>query len=132
MAQIGCLGDVIFTVARGKVLTPENVQWGSSANHQEHDRHLYSPALEFTGLGADEMSLKIHLSRYLGVEPMEQIVKLFAYEREGTLLPLVIGNHAYGRYRWVIVSTQRDLKHFDGDGNLVEVDVNLKLKGYLP
>ena len=130
MGKIGCLGDVIFTVSKDQVLTIENMSWNSSANYQAHDRHLQDPALEFTGTGSDEISLDIHLSAFLGVKPMDQIVKLFQYEREGKLLPLVIGPKAYGKYRWVITDTGREMKHFDGKGNVLSVDLNLKLKSY--
>lgn len=130
MGKIGCLGDVIFSVSNDQVLTIENMVWKSGANYQAHDRHLKDPALEFTGTGTDEISFDMHLSAYLGVDPMEQIVKLFEYEREGRLLPLVIGSKAYGKYRWVIVDTGREVKHFDGKGNVLSVDLSLKLKSY--
>lgn len=65
----------------------------------------------------------------LGVDPMKQIVKLFSYERKGTLLPLVIGNHAYGRYRWVITKTTRKFQVTDQLG-VSSVTVGLSLKGY--
>lgn len=131
MAEIGCLGDVIFTVSYDQILTPGNgTGWNSSAKITEHDRHNYHPALEHTGTDADQMSLPIHLSRYRGVDPMEMIWKLFDYERDGKLLPLTIGNHAYGMYRWLIKSTRRTLSRFDGKGDLIEADVTLELVGY--
>lgn len=131
MAEIGYLGDVVFEVGHERVLTPENgISWDSGANITEHDRHNTHPAVEFTGIEADKMTLKIHLSAFLGVDPMKMIWKLFDYEREGTLLPLVIGNHAYGMYRWVIKSTSRVLKHHDNAGNLMDADVTLNLVGY--
>lgn len=130
MGKIGCLGDVIFSVSNQQVLTIENMMWNSSANYQSHDRHLQDPALEFTGTGSDEINFDIHLSTFLGVDPMEQIVKLFQYEREGKLLMLVIGPKAYGKYRWVITDTGRSINHFDGNGNLLSADVSLKMKSY--
>lgn len=129
MAVIGCLGDVVFEVSRNSVLTPDNIQWNSGAKWEAHERHLRDPALEFVGLEADEMSFEIYLSRTLGVDPMKQIVKLFSYERKGTLLPLVIGTHAYGRYRWVITKTTRKFQVTDQLG-VSSVTVGLSLKGY--
>lgn len=129
MAVIGCLGDVVFEVSRNSVLTPDNIQWNSGAKWETHERHLRDPALEFVGLEADEMSFEIYLSRTLGVDPMKQIVKLFSYERKGTLLPLVIGTHAYGRYRWVITKTTRKFQVTDQLG-VSSVTVGLSLKGY--
>lgn len=130
MGKIGCLGDVIFTVSNDHVLTIENMQWKSGANYQEHDRHLKDPALEYTGMRADEISFDIHLSKNLGVDVLEQIVTLFQYEREGRLLPLVLGRKAYGKYRWVITDTNRKMTYFDGAGNMTTADVSLQLRGY--
>lgn len=131
MAEIGYLGDVVFKVGHDYILTPENgIKWSSGAKITEHDRHNTHPAVEFTGIEADKMMLNIHLSAFLGVDPMKMIWKLFDYEREGTLLPLVIGNHAYGMYRWVIQSTSRVLNYHDGAGNLMAADVTLNLVGY--
>lgn len=129
MAVIGCLGDVVFEVSRETVRTIENIQWSSGAKWDEHDRHLGDPALEFVGREADEMSFDIYLSRTLGVDPMKEIVTLFSYERKGTLLSLVIGTHAYGKYRWVITKTTRKFEVTDQTG-VSSVTVGLSLKGY--
>lgn len=132
MAEIGCLGDVIFVTSPEKILTPSNdMEWSSSAKWQEHERHLGYPMLEYTGMDPDTIQMEIRLSVSLGVDPMEQISKLFRYEREGTLLPLTIGNHGYGIYKWVIKSTKRTLEWFDGNGNLIAATVSLGLKGYV-
>ena len=129
MAVIGCRGDVVFEVSLKTVLTMDNIQWNSGAKWNEHDRHLGDPALEFAGREADEMSFEIYLSRTLGVDPMEQIIRLFSYERNGTLLPLVIGTHAYGKYRWVITKTTRKFQVTDQTG-VSSVTVGISLKGY--
>jgi hypothetical protein len=131
MATPGCLGDVIFTVSKEQVETVNSLVWKSSAKWGTLDRHLQSPLLEYSGMDADEIQLSIHLSGFLGVDPMDEITRLFKYEREGTLLPLVLGEHAYGKYRWVIISTEREASYFDGAGNLLVADVTLQLKGYV-
>ncbi len=129
MAVVGSLGDVVFQVSSKTVLTLDNIQWNSGARWEEHKRHMRDPALEYTGMEADEMSFDIYLSRTLGVDPMEQIVMLFNYERTGRLLPLTIGNKGYGKYRWVITKTTRKFEVTDQIG-VSSVTVGLTLKGY--
>lgn len=129
MAVVGCLGDVVFTVSRKTVMTLDNIQWNSGSKWEEHARHLKDPALEYTGMEADQMSFDIYMSKNLGVDPMKQIVTLFKYERNGTLLPLIIGTKAYGKYRWVIMSTTRKFEQTDPSG-LTSVTVGLTLKAY--
>lgn len=131
MANIGCLGDVIFTMSQKKMETVNDMIWSSGAKWEEHNRHLKEPLLEFVGREADEISFTIHLSVFLGIDPMEEITRLFEYERNGTLLPLVLGEHSYGKYLWAVTSTQRTLNYFDGAGNLISADVDLSLKSYV-
>lgn len=129
MSSIGCLGDVIFEVSRTTVKTLNNIQWNSGARWEAHERHLGDPALEYVGMEADQIKFDVYLSKALGVNPMEEIVKLFEYERNGTTLPLVIGNKAYGKYRWIIESTTRKFEQTDPTG-VVAVTVSLSLKAY--
>lgn len=128
---IGSLGDVVFQVSKKTVLTIDNIQWNSGAKWEEHARHMKDPALEYVGMEADQMSFDIYLSRTLGVDPMKQIVTLFGYERNGTLLPLTIGNKSYGKYRWVITKTTRKFEVTDQIG-VSSVTVGLSLEGYTP
>ena len=128
---IGCLGDVVFQVSKDTVMTISNIQWKSAARWEEHQRHMKDPALEYTGMEADQMSFDIYLSRNLGIDPMKQVVQLFQYEREGRTLPLVIGSKAYGKYRWVITETTRKFEVTDPKG-VSSMTVSVNLKAYTP
>ncbi|WP_295757385.1 baseplate J/gp47 family protein [uncultured Oscillibacter sp.] len=104
MGVIGSLGDVAFTVSRDLVRTLDKFQWSGSARYGVHQRHAGNALTEFTGLDPDQISLDLTFSAELGTNPMEEIWRLFRYERNGTTLPLTLGEHAYGRFRWTILS----------------------------
>jgi len=91
---------------------------------------MHRPKKEFTGLDDDAIQFRIRLSAFLGVRPMDDIRTLFGYERNGTTLPLTIGSHAYGIFRWVILSTRRDLEIFDRDGDLLAAEITISLGAY--
>ena len=131
MAQIGCLGDIIFISSSDKVETFSNAQWSGSARHAVHQRHNYHALTEFTGLDPDRMSLDISLTDELGVDVMAELVKIWTYERGPVTLPLVIGEKAYGKYRWVIEKHKITMKYFNRDGNLKSAAVSLNLLEYL-
>ncbi len=131
MAQIGCLGDIIFSVDSDKVETINNVQWNGSARYSTHQRHLTNALTEFTGIDPDTMSFDMHLSANLGVNVMEELVKIWTYERKGTSLPLAIGEKAYGKYRWTIKNHRIRMQHFDPKGNLLSATVSVNLLEYL-
>lgn len=130
MAVIGSLGDIVFSVSRNQVKTFTGLKWDSSAQYSTHNRHLKDPLLEFTGTDADTISFKMTFSVFLGVDPMGEITKLLNAERAGKVMRLVIGTKAYGKYKWVITKTSKDLERFDNKGNLLAAQVSVSLKAY--
>lgn len=128
--KIGCLGDIAFEVSDRAVKTISNATWSGSASIHTHQRHLTNALQEFVGIDPDGFTLTIVLSKYLGVEPMTDIVKIFEYERSGTAVPLVIGTKAYGKYRWLIKSHKVKMEHYDRQGNLTSCKVDVTLTEY--
>lgn len=131
MAQIGCLGDIPFMVSSEQVETFRNMQWSGSARHNTHKRHLNDALTEFTGIDPDKMSFEMTISAYLGVDVMTELVKIWTYERQAQTLPLVIGEKAYGKYRWTITDHSIQMEFYDKDGNLSSATVSVNLLEYL-
>lgn len=128
---IGALGDVIFQVSDDTVRTLSNLTWGGSADYATHKRHGYHAMTEYTGMGTDTISFEMVLSAYLGVNPHTVLGQLFAYERNGTALSFVLGNKAYGKYRWVITKLSMKSQYFDGNGDLTQCKVTVNLQEYI-
>lgn len=131
MAQIGVLGDIAFEVSDIKVFTPTTMTWSGKASIATHARHNSNSLTEFTGLEPDGIELTIDIYSWLGADPMAEITKIWNYMREGKALPLTLGDHAYGRYRWLIAGHSDEVKHFDKNGSLYCVSVSLTLIEYL-
>lgn len=135
MSMIGCLGlppnQVVFEVSRETVRTFTNYQWSGSARYGVHQRHAGNALTEFTGLDPDQIAFDVTFSAQLGVNPMEEIWQLWRFLRNGTTLPLTIGTHGYGRYRWTITSMSVKAQYFDRNGEIYHAVVSLKLQEYL-
>ncbi|MDR2360501.1 MAG: phage tail protein [Oscillospiraceae bacterium] len=131
MAYIGALGDIAFSVSSEQAETFSKMQWSGSARISTHQRHMGNALTEFTGRDADTMSFTMTISAYLGVDVMAEIVKIWDAERNGTTLPLVIGEKAYGKYRWLIKSHKTDMQYYDRNGNLTSATVSIQLIEYL-
>ena len=131
MAVVGCLGDIIFTVSDQTVRTLDNWKWSGSARYSVHQRHMGRPLTEFTGLDPDKITFDMTLLAELGVDPLEEVIRIWRYERGGTAVPLTIGKHAYGYYRWNVVSHEMTTKYTDPEGNLMGVVVSVTLQEYL-
>lgn len=131
MAIVGCLGSIVFQVSDSTVKTINNMQWSGSSRYATHQRHNGDSLTEFVGRDPDGITLEIYLSAYLGTSPMAEMKKLWTYIRTGAAVPLVLGNHAYGRYRWNVVSHKIKMKTYDGHGNVTTATVSVTLKEYL-
>ena len=129
--MIGYLGDILFTVSSEKILTPSNIRWGGSARYAEHQRHCNYALTEFTGVNADYFPMDITLSRDLGVNPIEELVKIWTYKRTGAALRLVLGDRAYGKHRWTIRDHTIKVEHTDARGNFSYVVVSLYLMEHI-
>ncbi len=131
MADIGCLGEIPFSVSSEAVQTITGLVWSGAAKYATHDRHGRDSLTEYVGLKPDTISFDIILSAFLGVRPMDCITKLWEYERTGAAVPLVLGNHAYGKYRWSVLDHKIKVDRQDGDGDILTATVSVKLQEYL-
>lgn len=131
MAVVGCLGDIVFTVSDQVVRTLENWKWSGAARYAVHNRHAGNALTEFIGLDPDKITFDIQLLIEMGVDPMEEITKLWNYERRGVPLPLTVGTHCYGRYRWNVISHDVTVKYTDRRGDIAGAVVSVTLQEYL-
>lgn len=136
MALIGYLGKdadsgIQFIVSRELFRTPTNMTWSGSARYATHERHATHALTEFTGLDPDNFTLDILLTAELGVNPMDELVKIWTYERDSEAVGLVIGGHAYGKYRWNIQKHSTKMEYTDAAGDLYAVEVSVELLEYL-
>lgn len=131
MAVIGCLGDILFQVSEEVVETISNMEWSGSARYAVHQRHLQNALTEFTGVDPDKISFEMTLTYELGVNVMDELVKIWTYERAGESLPLVVGDKPYGKYRWNIKNHKIQFLDHDRRGNGHTAKVSVELQEYL-
>lgn len=136
MAIIGYLGKdadngIQFVASREVVRTLNNMSWSGSARYATHERHITNALTEFTGRDPDSFSFDMLLTAELGVFPMEELIKIWTYERDGEALGLVIGEKPYGKYRWVIKKHETKMEYTDAAGNLYAAEVSVELMEYL-
>ncbi|MDE7245522.1 MAG: phage tail protein [Oscillospiraceae bacterium] len=136
MAVIGYLGTsaeegLLFQVSSKTVETLKNMTWSGSARYAVHQRHLTHALTEFVGLDPDKITFDITFLAELGVNPMDEVTKLWKYKREGTALQLVLGEHGYGKYRWTVVSFKIKVEYTDVNGDIYASTVSVSLQEYL-
>lgn len=131
MGMIGCLGEMVFTVSEETILTLDNMTWSGSARYATHQRHLTNALTEFTGIDPDKISFEMVLSASLGIDPLQEVVKLWGYERSGQAVFLVIGEKGYGKYRWNVISHEEKMVAYDQKGNVTAATVSVNLQEYI-
>ncbi|MCI8525594.1 MAG: hypothetical protein HFF17_06655 [Oscillospiraceae bacterium] len=131
MAKIGALGEVVFEASEEKIETVHNVRWSGSARYATHNRVGTNALTEFLGVAPDKMRFDMVLSVNLGVDPMQELVKLWDYKRSGRAVSMILGTKAYGKYRWNVLSIEVKLEAFDVNGDLAHATVSVTLQEYL-
>lgn len=136
MAVIGYMGKyagdgIQFVVSREVFRTPKDMRWSGSARYAAHERHATHALTEFTGLDPDSFSFDILLTAELGVDPQEELVKIWNFERNAEAVGLVIGGKAYGKYRWTIKKHETKIEYTDAAGSVYAAEVSLELLEYL-
>ena len=112
------------------IRTFEKLQWDVGASYATHDRHMMPDLLEFLGPDLETISLPVKFSVFLGTNPIQEVERLRAMIRSGTVERLVLGGHVYGDYKWAITKMSAELKTFDNRGNCWAANTTLSLKEY--
>lgn len=97
-SSIGGFGQVVFMASAGVVRTFDKLSRRSYAVYAEHQTAGGKPALEFTGLGLDEVSFEMALHASLGVNPASEVDALREMRMSGQAYPLTIGSVSYGNF----------------------------------
>jgi len=135
--MIGVIGDqklnrvITFTTSSDKVLTFDGFEQSSSVRLGKHEVHMQKPKTEFLGPELDTISFVIRLDVAFGVNPIEEIRKLYQLQKEGEAVSLVIGNRSYGENLWTIKSLRQQYKQVDNRGNLLIAELNIELEEYV-
>lgn len=127
---IGCLGDIIFSVSTEEVKTIRGLTISHSANIQNHKRRAQKPLLEFVSSELDTASFSLRLSSFLGSAPQKDYGSLKEYLAKGTPKPFVLGEERIGSCLWCITKLKNTVDHYDGQGNIIGIDLSISLSEY--
>lgn len=128
--RVGCFGKVVFNVSGDQVKTIRDVEMSHSASLSIHKIHLGIDRVEFTGSEPMQLSFKILLSAYLGVNVESELEMLRTYLENGEAHPFVLGNRLLGRDRFIIESMKVSGKMFNKNGDITQCDVALSMREY--
>ncbi len=131
MAEIGTLGEVVFTVSYDLVRTFQDYKRNSSARLQTHEIIGKKPVTEFLGPGLDSISFAIDLSAFKGVNPKEEAEKLRKIMQNGEYVNLVIAGSPVSNNKWVIESINESVSARDGKGNIIRAKVDITIHEYI-
>lgn len=131
MAQVGSLGEIIFTVSEREIKTIRDYSRKTASRLTTHDIIGQKPITEFLGPGIESVSFTIKLSAFAGINPKQEAEKLRQMTQEGEVVNFILGGYPVGENKWIIESVEETANYFDGHGNIVSSDVNLTLHEYV-
>jgi phage protein U len=133
IGAIGCkeMGDIImFEVSDDKIFTFSDFSRSNSVNYADTQVLQKKPLSQYVGESLDEITFKIKLKDYFGVDPRTEMNKLIYIQRDGTVISFVLDGKGFGRYRWTIRELKMDFAEIDGQGGYHCVDLSVTLKEY--
>lgn len=134
IGNLGGFGDIIFTVNPLQTMTFTDAERSTSVEYAEHKIIGGKPKLEFMYQNADEVSMNITLSSFLGLNPAEELKKFEEYKNEGDIYPLIIGNAAIEETNvlgwYVINSFSIKYKEVNFLGQITQLELSVKFKEY--
>jgi len=130
---IGSFGDIVFNVSFDgqniKSYTFDDMSRTLKANYASHNIHGKKQVIEFTGLEAETVSLRIRLDIFLGVDPKTEIDKVRKLLIEHTVNTLIIGGYVLGDF--VIESAKEGYIKIDNKGKITVAELDLSFKEYI-
>ena len=116
----GSFGEITFKTG----FSPKSVKRSNAYRQKIHETFNEYPLIDFLGESLETLELNVELS-YFFTDIVKTIEKLKEYARKGEAKPLVIGKLYTGR--WIIEKIERIYEETDPLGNLMKVNLTLKL-----
>ncbi len=135
--MLGAIGNVdmeniiLFEVSDEKILTFNNFVRSNSVRYAKNDVLLKKPVNQYVGQELDTITFDIQLKAHLGVNPVEEMNKLIVAQRDGEIVSILIGDMAFGTYRWVIKELTNTFETIDNKGEINSITINITLEEYV-
>jgi Phage P2 GpU len=132
MALVGTFGVLLFEASGMRVHTFSDLAVSTENRYAQHDVHLETPILEFTGPGLTEVSFAMNFNKEWGSDPIASLLILRAYLKWGFISPLLVGMRpvTLGFNLFVCTAVSEEHKFFDARGVLFGAAVQVQLKEY--
>ena len=128
---LGSYGDIIFTVSRNQVLTPNSIDIDCSSKTEEHDNLGEVAYTEFLHRNLRNVSFNVKLLSTL-VNIPDTILKLEKICENGEFYPLILGGKPLSEHGFMLINFKEGIKSTLGNGELEIVECSLTLKEYIP
>lgn len=127
--QTGSLGDVVFEVSSGRIMTPHAVALSHEARYEDHEVQGVQPRSEFLAPGLGGCTLALTLRRDLGVDPIAEAMKVERMLAKGEVVRLVIAGKNLGK--WTVRKMDQSWRHLlKGVEGPLCLSLSVELKEY--
>lgn len=127
---VGYMGNIIFVSSESWFLSPKDISRSGSPRWETHNLMMKKPVSEFGGAGLEQISFKLDLVNYLGVNVRDQLEELRLMRDSGIVFPLVLGGRPLIDNYWYISEMSEDGIFTDGTGKLTRATVSISLVEY--
>ena len=128
--QVGCFGNLVFSVNSKKVFTLENIQGSTGSEWATHNTTGGKPKSEKTGEKLMSYKFTVTLDAQFGVKPREMLTTIQQMAQNGTVDYLIIGNEPVGMCLFKLTDASDKWDCVTSGGRLVRCKVDLSFEEY--
>lgn len=117
---------MVFEASSNLIRTFSDLRQHSGARYAEHDVIGRKPQLEFLGPGLEEITFKVQLMSWHGVDPDRELKALQEMRDSGGVGVLIFGETKIGRFVLADISSEEGPRKKDGSATWIDVDLTIK------
>jgi phage protein U len=130
MADIGSMGDIIFTVSSRMTRTISDFNRMGDPRIATHEIIGKKPIIEYVGPGNEECSFTILLSKNLGINPIKDLNRLRDMRDNGEVFNVFLGGRPLSQNQWILKSMSESVNFFDRKGEIQSVQISVTILEY--
>ena len=130
----GVYGSIIFGRARGRIVTPYEIDRKYQGRYGSHMVHLRKPLLEWAGNDLLEIEMSFTLDASWCGDPNPHLAEWHFYHENAMAAPLIMGGKPLGPglSLFVIETMSEHHQHWLPGGKLISVELHASFKEYIP
>ncbi|TGE36893.1 hypothetical protein E4K67_17490 [Desulfosporosinus fructosivorans] len=128
---IAVFGSKVFEITDSKIYTFDGLQYTTTLDTEKQDAEGKKPSTYNKGPGLNGLNFTLKLDATQGVNPRHEMESWEQIKDAGVAYQFILGRSPLGWNKWLLVDVQGSNIVMDNLGNMLKLDLQLKLDEYV-